>query len=173
MRGRRHWIVGILLFGVAALIGGSIAAAQSSSAGTQVVEHAKATYRMVEFRTSPDYPAVGSKAVYTGVVKRTIGGKQTRGSAIAHNTITGYEGNVVTSKSKINSYYPAGQNRHRGIVRATFQPDGSIKLEGEGVMTGGSARWRGLTGSYTTAGEQSGLGQPLTFEARATLKRPK
>jgi hypothetical protein len=163
-----------LLFPSVLLLISLVAAGFSSAAnrkGDQPrVRVATAEYRVTLLRSTSNYPAVGETGVYTGLVKRRLGGRVTKGAAVARNTITDITGNVVTSKSRITSYYAGGTNKHRGTSIATFQPDGSIELEGEGKVTGGTGKWRGLRGSYRTTGSQACFDCPLVFDGKARLK---
>jgi hypothetical protein len=164
---KRRRLLALILGLVVALVAASLVTATARQAEQRPF---KMNAKVVGLSSSPGFPAVGEKAVLTGVVKRKQGGNVVHGAIVIRNTITGQSGNALLSAVKLTAYFRHGSVRQRSsTARATLQPDGSIDFEGKGRIVGGTAKYRGATGSFRVTGSQASFDSPLNFVSKGKI----
>ena len=164
---KRRLLPALVLSLVVALVAPSLITATARQAEQRQF---KFNAKVVGLSSSPGFPAVGEKAVLTGVVKRKKGGKVAHGAIVIRNTITGQSGNALVSAVTLTAYFRDGSVRQRSsTARATLQPDGSIDFEGQGRIVGGTAKYRGATGSFRVTGSQASFDGPLSFVSKGRI----
>lgn len=100
--------------------------------------------------TGSGYPAPGGTAVLAGTLTF---GPFGNGATIARITITGQpQPNVFAFEGKELDLVPTGSLRNRFTGTSTIQPDGSQQVKITGRYTGGTGRFRGVTGNYAFSG---------------------
>jgi hypothetical protein len=157
-----------LVLGLAVAV---VAASLTTATARQAEQrHFKLSAKVIGLSSSPGFPAVGEKAVLTGVVKWRQGRKMAHGAIVIRNTITGQSGNALLSAVRLTAYFRNGSVRQRSsTARATLQPDGSIDFEGKGRIVGGTAKYRGATGSFRVTGSQASFDGPLNFVSKGKI----
>jgi hypothetical protein len=164
---RRRLPLALVLGLVVALVAASVITATARQAEQRQF---KINATVVGLSSSPGFPAVGEKAVLTGVAKRKQGNKVAHGAVVIRNTITGQSGNAILSAVRLTTYFRDGSVRQRSsTARATLQPDGSIDFEGKGRIVGGTAKYRGATGSFRVTGSQASFDSPLNFVLKGKI----
>jgi hypothetical protein len=138
--GRRFAIViGVAAAGVMAL------GAQTAAAEAKTIKYTS------EFKTSPvstanGYPSPGGTAVLAGSLKLKPGGA---GALVDRVTVTEQLApNMFAFEGKEVDYTKVGTLRNKFNGTTTVQADGSQQLAIEGRFTGGTARYRGASGSF-------------------------
>jgi hypothetical protein len=164
---KRRLLLALVLGLVVALVAASLTTATARQAEQRQF---KINAKVIGLSSSPGFPAVGEKALLTGVLKRKLGGKVAHGAIVIRNTITGQSGNALFSAVRVTAYFRDGSVRHRSSsARATLQPDGSIDFEGKGRIVGGTAKYRGATGSFRVTGSQASFDSPVNFVLKGKI----
>jgi hypothetical protein len=75
------------------------------------------------------------------------------GGVVDHVHITGQPApNVFAFEGRETDFLPGGTMRNKFTGTATVQPDGSQVVAAEGRFTGGTERYRGMSGRYRFSG---------------------
>ena len=108
------------------------------------------TVQTAPLATGDGYPAPGGTAVIAGTLETKPLGS---GAVVDRVTITGQPApNVFAFEGKETDFFAAGTMRNTFTGTSTVQADGSQVLAVEGHYTGGTARYRGVSGRYTFNG---------------------
>jgi hypothetical protein len=134
-------------------------------------QHAfSATAQLATVSSRHGYPAPGGSATLAGPLTQTPGGA---GTEVDHITITGQTTpGVFTSKAKGVDYLTDGSERFTITMTITPEPDGSLALSGHGAITGGTARYRGISGHFTFRGGAPTAGGTVTYHAVGSFVLP-
>ena len=128
-----------------------VALVASGTAQAKKVTHKySSTLQTTSLATANGYPLPGGTATLVGPLKTKPLGS---GALIDRIEITGQPApNVFAFTGKETDFLPAGTMRNTFSGTSTVQPDGSQVVEATGRFTGGTARYRGLSGRYTFDG---------------------
>lgn len=72
--------------------------------------------------------------------------------------------------STFTAFFAAGTYKGTASVRSTPQPDGSIRLDGTGRITGGTGRYRGAKGRFTISAGTILPDGSIAFTAKGTVR---
>jgi hypothetical protein len=116
--------------------------------------------------TANGYPAPGGVAVLAGTLKSTLGD----GAFVDHVTITGQPApDVISFRGSEVDYFAEGTVRNTFTGTVTVQPDGSQKVAATGILTGGTARYRGATGRFAFTGATASGSSVITGHGRGSI----
>lgn len=107
-----------------------------------------AAARLATISSHHGYPGVGGSAVLSGPLNQAPGGL---GAEVDHITTTGHPSpKTFTYHARGIDYVTHGSERFVFSATSTLEPDGTIRLTGAGTITGGTDRYRRLSGRFTT-----------------------
>jgi len=133
-----------------------LAAVLAAVAATPAGAATKKTYKYTStvlsgpVSTANGYPGLGGTATLAGSLKSKPFGD---GAVVDRVTITGQpQPNVIAFKGTEVDYYSDGSLRNTLTGTATISADGTQNIVVNGRITGGTARYKGATGSYRFTG---------------------
>jgi hypothetical protein len=128
----------------------------------------KEKVRLAPVKTSADYPAVGSRALYAGVIDLSTGrhgAKRLRATITATPSPTSWRFHATET-----NYLAKGSFRVRLTGTTALAPDGSQTFEGVGAVTGGTGRFEGARGKVSFRGTAPQPGGVITGTGKGTLR---
>jgi hypothetical protein len=127
-----------------------LGASGTAQAKGKVTHKYTSTVQTAPLATDDGYPAPGGTALIAGTLETKPLGS---GAVVDRVQITGQPApNVFAFTGKETDFFAAGTMRNTFTGTATVQPDGSQVVAVEGRYTGGTARYRGVSGRYTFNG---------------------
>jgi hypothetical protein len=127
-----------------------LGASGTAEAKGKVAHKYTSTLQTAPLTTENDYPAPGGTALIAGKLDTKPLGS---GGVVDHVHITGQPApNVFAFEGRETDFLPGGTMRNKFTGTATVQPDGSQVVAAEGRFTGGTERYRGMSGRYRFSG---------------------
>ncbi|HEU4974963.1 MAG TPA: hypothetical protein VFT50_07700 [Baekduia sp.] len=129
------------------------------------------TQRMVVFSRDRGFPTPGTKAVELGFEKSA--GSSTVGVAVDRTTITGHPSRYVWTYTGTGETYTAGVGVLRSALTGRYRIRGNRRIDtAEGHVTGGLGGYAGVTGTFTSTGNNRVGARVATYVVHSTLVFP-
>lgn len=123
--------------------------------------------RTVRFASTVQAAAVAPAAGGGTVVAGTITDRRLGDGAAVYRT-TATQNGVQTAT--FTTFFDRGTFRGRATVRVTPQPDGSVRLEGEGRITKGTGIYKGAKGAFDIGNGTISAAGSIAFRATGRVR---
>ena len=143
----RRWSIGITAAVAAAAVVAVVAFAGAAGGATQSCA-LDAHVRLAQTRAISGNPPLSGSAEGAGTVNGKVCGKFGKGALRGVNTYPSPGKFKFTSQS----FGGTGSYKSKGSGTGTPQPDGSVKIKGQGKITGGTGSLKNATGTIKITG---------------------
>lgn len=172
----RKYAVGFTTLAALALYGAtSFADSTPTTNGTATAAagtiNVTSTQRMVVFSMDRGFPRPGTQVVEVGFEKSA--GSSTTGVAVGRTTITGHPSRNVWTYKGTGETYTAGVGVIRTALTGKYRIRGNRRIDtAKGRVTAGLGGFAGVTGTFTSTGDNRVGARMSTYVVRGTFTFP-
>lgn len=172
----RRYAAGFIALAALAFYGTTSFADSPPSAGGSATAAARtinvtSTQRMVVFSVDRGFPRPGTTAVELGFEKSS--GSSTTSVAVGRTTITGHPSRSVWTYKGKGETYTAGVGVLRTALTGKYRIRGNRRIDtAKGQVTGGVGGFAGVTGTFTSTGNNRVGARLSTYVVHGTFTFP-